>query len=157
MGEIQALTQINYLLVVLGFFAILFGVKEVIEIISYFKKKLRLKTGIEEDKETIEERIATLEKHDKWQYQEISKISKCLEEIKEQLLEDKIEEKRKTILDFCSSLSNNNPNQEAFDYIFKVHKRYEQILEENNLENGQISTSMEVIEEVYKEKLMNGF
>ena len=71
MGSIEKLTQIDYLLVILGFFAILFAAKEIIEIFSYFKKKLRLKTGIDEDKETIENRIKTLEKHDNWQYQEI--------------------------------------------------------------------------------------
>lgn len=157
MSEIQALAQVNYLLVVLGFFAILFGAKEVIEIFSYFKKKFRLKTGSEEDKETIEQRIATLEKHDKWQYGEITKISKGIEDIKNQLLEEKIEKKRKTILDFCSSLSNSNPNKEAFDFIFKTYEKYEKILEENNLENGQVTASMEVIEEVYKEKMKHGF
>lgn len=157
MSEIQALTQIDYLLVVLAFFAILFGAKEIIEIGSYFKKKLRLKTGSEEDKETIEQRIATLEKHDKWQYEEITKISQGIKEIKEQLLEEKIEKKRKTILDFCSSLSHSNPNKEAFDFVFKTHEKYEKILEENNLENGQVTASMEVIEEGYKEKMKNGF
>ena len=50
----------------LVFFAILFAAKEIIEIFIYFKKKLRLKTGIDEDKETIENRIKTLEKHDNW-------------------------------------------------------------------------------------------
>lgn len=157
MVAIENLTQINYLLLFLGFFAILFGVKEIIEIFTYFKKKFRIKTGIEEDKETIEERIAVLEKHDKWQYGEITKISKGVDEIKRQLLDDKIEDMRKTILDFCSSLSSNTPNKEAFDYIFKIHKRYEKILEDNDMENGQVSTSMEAIEEIYKEKIKNGF
>ena len=63
MGSIEKLAQIDYLLVILWFFAILFAAKEIIEIFSYFKKKLRLKTGIDEDKETIENRIKTLEKH----------------------------------------------------------------------------------------------
>ena len=96
MNAIENLTQINYLLVILGFFAILFAIKEIIEIISYFKKKFRIKTGSEEDKETLEERISTLEKHDKWQYNEISKISKGIDDIKDTLLEDNIEKKRKS-------------------------------------------------------------
>ena len=54
MGEIENLAQINYVLVILGLFAILFAEKEIIEIFVYFKKKFRVKTGIEEDKETIE-------------------------------------------------------------------------------------------------------
>ena len=39
MGAIEYATQINYILVILGFFAILFAIKEIIEIFSYFKKK----------------------------------------------------------------------------------------------------------------------
>ena len=97
MNDIENLTQINYLLVILGFFAILFAIKEIIEIISYFKKKFRIKTGSEEDKETLEERISTLEEHDKWQYNEISKISQGIDDIKEQLKERDIKDKAKTV------------------------------------------------------------
>ena len=86
MSAIEYATQINYILIILGFFAILFATKEIIEIISYFKKKFRIKTGVEEDKETLEERIATLEKHDKWQYNEISKISDVVEHIKDEVM-----------------------------------------------------------------------
>ena len=97
MNDIENLAQINYLIVTLGFFAILFATKEIIEIFSYFKKKFRIKTGADEDKETLEERIATLEKHDRWQYNEISKISKGIDDIKEQLKERDIKDKAKTV------------------------------------------------------------
>lgn len=97
MDAIENLTQINYLIVILGFFAILFACKEVIEIFSYFKSKFRIKTGSEEDKETLEERISTLEKHDKWQYNEISKISQGIDDIKTQLKERDIKDKAKTV------------------------------------------------------------
>ena len=157
MNAIENLTQINYLIVILGFFAILFAIKEIIEIISYFKKKFRIKTGYEEDKETLEERISTLEEHDKWQYNEISKISKGIDDIKDTLLKDNIEKKRKSILDFCSSLSNNQKqNNEAFNDIFRTYVEYEQILKDNKLENGQAEESMKFIREKYQEKLRNG-
>ena len=97
MGAIENLTQINYLIVILGVFAILFGVKEVIEVFSYFKKKLRIKTGIEEDKNTIEGRIKTLEKHDNWQYQEIQKISKGIDDIKLSLKEKEECDNKRTV------------------------------------------------------------
>ena len=157
MDAIENLTQVDYLLFVLWFFAILFGVKETIEILSYFKKKFRIKTGFDEDKETLEDRIATLEKHDKWQYNEISKISQGIDDIKDALLKDNIEKKRKSILDFCSSLSNNQKqNNEAFNDIFRTYAEYEQILKDNKLENGQAEESMKFIREKYQEKLRNG-
>ena len=157
MDAIENLTQVDYLLFVLWFFAILFGIKEIIEILSYFKKKFRIKTGYDEDKETLEERISTLEKHDKWQYNEITKISQGIDDIKDALLKDNIEKKRKSILDFCSSLSNNQKqNNEAFNDIFRTYAEYEQILKDNKLENGQAEESMKFIREKYHEKLRNG-
>lgn len=97
MNAIEKVAQIDYLLVVIGFFAILFAIKEIIEIFSYFKRKFRIKTGSEEDKETLEERITTLEKHDKWQYNEVLKISQGIDEIKEQLKERDTKDKAKTV------------------------------------------------------------
>ena len=97
MGSIEKLTQIDYLLVILGFFAILFAAKEIIEIFSYFKKKFRIKTGNEEDKEIFENRIKTLEKHDNWQYQEILKISNGIDDIKDNLTKREIKDKAKTV------------------------------------------------------------
>lgn len=97
MGAIKNLTQIDYVLIIMGIFAILFGAKEIIEIISYFKNKFRIKTGIDQDKETLEDRISTLEKHDNWQYKEITKISKGIDEIKDSLSNKEIKDKAKTV------------------------------------------------------------
>ena len=97
MSEIENLAQLNYILVISGFFAILFAVKEIIEIFMYFKNKLRIKTGIEEDRETVENRIATLEKHYNWQYNEIIKISKGVDDIKETLTQKEIRDNAKTV------------------------------------------------------------
>ena len=98
-----------------------------------------------------------MEKHDKWQYNEITKISQGIDDIKDALLKDNIEKKRKSILDFCSSLSNNQKqNNEAFNDIFRTYAEYEQILKDNKLENGQAEESMKFIREKYQEKLRNG-
>lgn len=156
MEAIENLAQINYVLVILGFFAILFGAKEIIEIISYFKNRFRIKTGAEEDKETIDKRIAILEKHDNWQYKEITKMSKGIENIESELFDNNLERKRKYILDFCSSISNGQKqNKEAFNNVFKTYKNYEKLLSDHNMENGQAEESMKFISEKYQEYLRN--
>ena len=157
MNAIENLIQINYLLVAIEFMAILFAIKEIIEIFSYFKKKFRIKIGSEEDKETLEERISTLEKHDKWQYGEISKISQGIDDIKDRLLNKEIEDMRKTILDFCTSLSSGQEfNKESFDYIIKTDENYDRLLTRYGMENNVINESMKFIREKYQEKLRNG-
>ena len=157
MGSIEKLAQIDYLLVILGFFAILFATKEIIEIFSYFKKKLRLKTGIDEDKETIENRIKTLEKHDNWQYGEIQKISKGIDDIKINLVQKEISDIRWELLDFCSALTSGREyNREAFEHIFRTYEDYEKILADNHMSNGYIVESMKAVREIYHNKLVSG-
>ena len=157
MNAIIELTKINWVVFLLTLCTIAFAVKEIIEIISYFKRKFRIKTGFDEDKETLKERIATLEKHDKWQYSEISKISKGIDEIKDRLLNKEIEDMRKTILDFCAALSSGQKfNKESFDYIIKTDENYDRLLTRYGMENNVINESMKFIREKYQEKLRNG-
>ena len=155
MQEIQNLAQIDYVLVILGLFAILFAVKEVIEIFGYFKKKL--KTGIDEDKETVENRLKTLEKHDNWQYQEIQKISKGIDDIKNNLVQKEISDIRWELLNFCSALTGGQDyNREAFEHIFRTYEQYEKILADNHMTNGYIVESMKAVREIYHNKLVSG-
>ena len=98
-----------------------------------------------------------MEKHDNWQYKEITKMSKGIENIETELLDNNLERKRKYILDFCSSLSNGQKqNKEAFNNVFKTYKKYEDLLSANNMENGQAEESMKFISEKYQEFLRNG-
>lgn len=157
MNAIEKVAQIDYLLVILGLFAILFAVKEIIEIFLYFKKKFRIKTGSEEDKENIEKRIKTLETHDDWQYNELTKISKCVEEINSNFISKEIDDIRWELLDFCSALTGGRKyNREAFAHIFKTYEKYEKILSDNGMTNGYVEESMNAVREIYHEKLKNG-
>nr|DAU10497.1 MAG TPA: hypothetical protein [Caudoviricetes sp.] len=97
MDNIENLTRIDYSTVFLWIFMLLFAIKEFIELFSYFKKRFRIKTGVDTEKETIEGRISKLETHDKWQYNEISKISKGIDEIKSSLAQKEIKDKAKTV------------------------------------------------------------
>lgn len=157
MNAIENLSEINYLLLILAFFAVLFATKEIIEIFSYFKKKFRIKTGSEEDKESIEKRIQTLEEHDKWQYNELTKISNCVEEINKNIVSKEIDDMRWELLDFCSALTGGRRyNREAFAHIFKIYEKYEKILKKNGMTNGFVDESMEAVREIYHERLKNG-
>lgn len=157
MKYIEAVFNQNYISVILAVFLLLFAIKEIIDLISYFKEKGRIKTGSDQDKENVENRLITLEKHDKWQYKEISKMSKGIENIESELLDNNLERKRRYILDFCSSLSNEQKqNKEAFNNVFKTYKKYEELLSAHNMENGQAEESMKFISEKYQEFLRNG-
>ena len=104
MDNIENLTRIDYSTVFLWIFILLFAIKEFIELFSYFKKRFRIKTGVDTEKETIEGRISKLETHDKWQYNEISKISKGIDEIKSSLAQKESKDKAKTVATLRSQL-----------------------------------------------------
>lgn len=157
MGVIKEMTQINYTALIVWVFALLFGIKEIIELLSYFKRKFGVKTTLDTNKESMENRIATLEEHDNWQYKEISNISSGVEEIRQNLLSKEIQDLRWALLDFCSALTNGRIyNREAFEHIFRTYEDYEKILSENGMTNGYVEESMDVIKEMYHEQLASG-
>ena len=64
---------------------------------------------------------------------------------------------RYEILDFASSLSSGRKhNRESFDHILRIYKKYEQILEDNNMENGLVEESIAFIRERYQASLKSG-
>lgn len=97
MSAITELAKVDWRVLLLMLFTVAFAIKEIIEIILYYKKKFRIRTGNEEDKETVEIRITTLEQHDKVQHDEITKILKCVEDIIERLDERDNKDKEKTV------------------------------------------------------------
>lgn len=73
-------------------------------------------------------------------------------------VDKEVDDMRWEILNFCSALTSGRKyNKESFDHVIQIHEKYEKVLEEYNMENGQVTASMEVIMDVYKEKLKNGF
>ena len=157
MTEIENFLSFDFAPWLMGLFIIILGLDKIFFLFGKIKRTLRIKFGFEEDKETIEDRIAVLERHDNWQYREITKMSKGIENIETELLDNNLERKRKYILDFCSSLSNGQKqNKEAFNNVFKTYKKYEDLLSAHNMENGQAEGSMKFISEKYQDFLRNG-
>ena len=149
MQEIQNLAQIDYLLVILGFFAILFAAKEILEIFGYFKKKFRIKTGNEEDKETVENRIKTLEKHDNWQNQEIQKISRGIDDIKKSLDINEKETNQRIIVQYGAELYNLHSKFMAQKYITRAGLETFQLLADTYIAcGGNHSIKGKIIPEV---------
>ena len=149
MGAIETLTQIDYLLVILGLFVILFAAKEIIEIFSYFIKKFRIKTGSDEDKETIKNRIKTLENHDNWQYKEIVKISKGVDDIKDRLDTNEKETNQRIIIQYGAELYNLHSKFMAQKYVTRAGLETFQLLADTYIAcGGNHSIKGKIIPEV---------
>ncbi len=88
----------------------------------------------------------------------INNISDSLNKLTRMFVDKEVDDMRWEVLNFCSDLtSGKRYNKESFDHVIQIHEKYEKVLEEYDMENGQVTASMEVIMDVYKEKLKNGF
>ena len=86
-----------------------------------------------------------------------SKISRGIDDIKDNLVQKEISDIRWELLNFCSALTGGqNYNREAFEHIFRTYEQYEKILADNHMTNGYIVESMKAVREIYHNKLVNG-
>ena len=85
-------------------------------------------------------------------------LKNSLDEIKSLIINDSIESMRWEILDFSSSImAGREFNKEQYDHVLNTHERYEKILEENDMTNGQTTASFEFIKKHYDELMEKGF
>ena len=69
-----------------------------------------------------------------------------------------INDYRWEIINFASKVSEGRPcNKDSFKHCFRTYEKYEDLLEKYGLENGEVEISMQVINEAYKKKLLEGF
>lgn len=84
-------------------------------------------------------------------------LNASIDKLTSMFLDHEISSMRGEILNFCAALSNGRKyNRESFDNIFRVYTRYEQILKDNEMENGLVEESIGYIREVYHNGLKDG-
>lgn len=67
------------------------------EFVDWVKKRYRIKTGKDLDKDVMESRITRLEKHDKWQYDKIMEIINGINDIQKTISHCELERKAETV------------------------------------------------------------
>lgn len=68
-----------------------------------------------------------------------------------------IDNKRDTIIDFASKVVDEKypATKEQFNRVFKIHKEYEEIIEANELTNGEVDIAIRIIKESYENHMRN--
>lgn len=68
-----------------------------------------------------------------------------------------IDNKRNTIINFASRVidENSSVTREQFKRIFKIYEEYEEIIEENELTNGEVDIAIRIIRESYERHMRN--
>lgn len=169
MNDINTFLNLNFSSILLGVFIILAGAKTAAALLEW----LAVKTGMEFKWMRRKREDHTLLLNTAHELSELSRqrdidvdnsirhdkaIREDLEKLTSMFIEKEIDDMRWEILDFASAIcSSRSFSKEQYDHIFDQHTKYEKILEDNHMENGRVTTSMEVIRESYKDKLKKGF
>lgn len=169
MNEIIELTKINFSSVFIAVFVILIGVKTIVSLFEWIIDRLGIQTKwMRRQREEHDLLIQTSqnltllqEKHAKdidrsdIRYEQISNDIKKLTRM---FVDKEIDDMRWEINNFATNVSEGKPcNKDSFTHCIHIYEKYEKILQENGLENGEVEISMELINEAYKQKLKEGF
>lgn len=112
--------------------------------------------SIEREKR-LNDRIDCMNESDERRDSTIDKINGSLSKLTQMFVDKQINDYRWEIINFASSIADKKPvNKDGFKHCFATYEKYEKILEENNLENGEVEISMEIINEAYKERMLEG-
>lgn len=98
----------------------------------------------------VNDRAVTYDTFIKDMGEKFADVVKVLEEIF-------VQNSRDRIIDFATKVSDEKSivSREEFNRIFKVHKKYEDFLEERNLTNGEVDIAYRIITDSYEGHMRN--
>lgn len=176
-----ALIAVLFVLQLIGEFLNFKGkaVPEIMSIRKYFAKKKSERKVIRELPNTIQDLkniVNNIDKHynadnismrDKWidsvnnklmmEDKLVRDLDKKLDEANKDIVSILVDNKRDTIIDFASRVSNSSVlvTKEQFNRVFKLYKEYEDLISKNGLTNGEVDIAYRIIVESYEEHLSN--
>lgn len=106
--------------------------------------------GVDNKEHCLEEQSNKLE-------HQLEQLNKKIDKIGETVLNQSIEDRRNAIINFAQIVIDENApvTREQFNRIFKIHREYEEIIEENNETNGEVDISIQIIRESYEGHMRN--
>lgn len=168
MDAILELTNINFSSVFISVFVILIGIKTIASIFEWIFQELGLETKWmraqrEEHNLLIKtsQNLSALQEKQKHDMEKSDKrdeeISNDIKKLTLMFIDKEIDDIRWEINNFATKVSEGKPcNKDSFQHCIHIYEKYEKILEENGLDNGEVELSMELIYDAYKKKLKEG-
>lgn len=169
MEEIKELIQIDFSYLFISAIIILTSTKTIASLFEWLINKLGLETNWmrkrREEHEllmkTSQNLITLQEQHEKDVERSDRRDEEIANDIKyltQMFVDKEIDDMRWEINNFATKVSEGKPcNKDSFTHCIRIYEKYEKILEENGMENGEVEISMELINDAYKEKLKKGF
>lgn len=169
MDEILELTKVDFSSVFISVFVVLIGIKAVITLLEWVIDKMGLETKWMRKKREEHElliqtsqNLAVLQEQHKNDMHLSDKQDKemknDIKKLTDMFIEKEINDMRWEINNFATTVAEGRPcNKDSFKHCIHTYEKYEKLLEEQGLENGEIEISMQIVNEAYKKKLTEGF
>lgn len=169
MDAITELFEQNISSLILGIFIVMSGIIAMVTIIGKFSeiigKPVKWVKNKNADHEllikTVNNLTALQERHEK----DVTdsnlhdeEMRKDIKNLTAMFIDKEINDMRWEINNFATKVSERKPcNKDSYKHCIHTYEKYEKLLEENGLENGEVEISMEIVNEAYKQKLKEGF
>lgn len=169
MDEILELTKVDFSSIFVAVIGSLIGIKAVVTLFEWVIDKLGLETKWMRKKREEHEllvrtsqNLAELQKQHKSDMHTSDKqdeeMKNNIKKLTDMFIEKEINDMRWEINNFATTVSEGRPcNKDSFKHCIHTYEKYEKLLEEQGLENGEIEISMQIVNEAYKKKLKEGF
>lgn len=169
MNDILTFIRINFSDFLINVFAFIMGILAIMSLLE----RLAEKCGIEfrwmrkkrEDHELLVMTAGNLKELQRKHKEDVNQsirhddmIRHDLEKLTSMFIDKSVDDMRWEIINFASNVSDGKPcNKDSYKHCLHIYEKYEKIIEENGLTNGEVELSMEIINQSYKDKLKNGF
>ena len=154
MDAIQELTQINFVYVFISVFVILVGIKAIVSLFEWVIDKIGLETKwMRKRREEHDLLIHTSQNLIALQEQHAEDIKK----LTELFVDKQINDYRWEIINLADKIAGGKTvSKECLRHAISTYEKYEKIIIENGLVNGEVEISIEIIKENYQQKLKSG-
>ncbi len=165
MNEIRELTSVNLPYMLASFFVLLAGARAALSLLEWAVGKLGLETGWmkkrREEHDLLTRTSQSLAALQRQREKDVERsdsrdeeISNDIKKLTRMFVEKEIDDMRWEINNFATKVSEGRPcNKDSFTHCIRIYEKYEKILEENGLENGEVEISMELINDAYRKKI----
>lgn len=169
MEPIKELLNINFSYVLLSVFVILIGIKAVVSIFEWVVDKLGLETKyMRQKREEHELLIQTSQNLTSLQMKHIKDMEKSdahdaemkdnIQKLTDMFVDKQINDYRWEIINLADKISSGKTaSKECLRHAISTYEKYEKIITDHGLVNGEVEISIEVIRDSYQQRLKEGF
>lgn len=111
---------------------------------TYHGQSIEIRNNLQENQENLSKQI--------------SELNQMLNKLNNNFVKKEVSDMRTVLLDFANAIMNDRDyNREQYEHILDVYHDYENVLEENHMDNGRVTRSMEFVKKNYDYLMEHGF